>query len=190
MSFERILTDYGEPLQYVIYFGLLIPSLMSATTSVAEDHPGVVARPPRIAYLLLGIGTLLGWIRPLALLPPGSPTALRYVVGGALVTLGVAVMTPALRAFRQAGTNVETPKPAIALVTGGIYAWSRNPMYVALALLFAGIAVLADSGWLGLLLVAYVAVLRVGVIAREERYLERKFGAPYRAYRANVRRWL
>ena len=63
-------------------------------------------------------------------------------------------------------------------------------MYVALALLFAGIGVLADSGWLALLLVPYIAVLRFGVIAREERYLERKFGAPYRVYRARVRRWL
>ncbi len=162
----------------------------SATTSVADDHPGVVARPPRIAYLFLGIGAILGWVRPLALLPLGSPAALRYGVGGALVGLALAAMALALRAFRQAGTNVETPKPAIALVTGGIYAWSRNPMYVALALLFAGIAVLADSGWLALLLVPYVAVLRVGVIAREERYLDRKFGAPYRVYRASVRRWL
>jgi protein-S-isoprenylcysteine O-methyltransferase Ste14 len=63
-------------------------------------------------------------------------------------------------------------------------------MYLALALLFAGIGVLADSGWLGLLLVPFLGVLRVGVIAREERYLERKVGGRYRAYRARVRRWL
>ena len=63
-------------------------------------------------------------------------------------------------------------------------------MYVALALLFAGIAVLANSGWLAALWVAYVGVLRVGVIAAEERYLEGEFGDRYRAYRARVRRWL
>jgi protein-S-isoprenylcysteine O-methyltransferase Ste14 len=63
-------------------------------------------------------------------------------------------------------------------------------MYVALALLFEGVAVLADSGWLALLLVPYVAVLRMGVIVREERYLDWKFGEPYRAYGARVRRWL
>jgi protein-S-isoprenylcysteine O-methyltransferase Ste14 len=99
-------------------------------------------------------------------------------------------MTHALRAFRKAGTNVETPKPATALVTGGIYARSRNPMYVSLLLLFAAVAVLADSAWFGLLLVIYVLMLRFGVIAREERYLERKFGGAYGAYRAHVRRWL
>ena len=162
----------------------------SAATGAAPDHPGVIARPPRIAYLFLAIGAILGWLWPLPLLPAGSPAALRFGGGGGLVALGLVVMTLAVRAFRDAGTNVETPKPAIALVTGGIYARSRNPMYVALALLFAGIGVLADSGWLALLLVPYVAVLRIGVIAREERYLERKFGAPYRAYRAHVRRWL
>jgi protein-S-isoprenylcysteine O-methyltransferase Ste14 len=112
------------------------------------------------------------------------------VAGGGLVALGLGVITLAVRAFRDAGTNVETPKPATTLVTDGIYACSRNPMYVAHALLFAGIGVLANSGWLALLLVAYVALLRVGVIAREERYLERKFGAPYRAYRTRFGRWL
>ena len=163
---------------------------VSAAADAAGDHAGVIARPPRIAYLFLGVGAILGWLWPFPLLPAGAPAALRYGTGGALVALGLLVMTLALRAFRAAGTNVETPKPATALVTDGIYAWSRNPMYVALALLFAGIGVLANSGWLALLLVPYVAVLRIGVIAREERYLERKFGAPYRAYRARVRRWL
>ena len=164
----------------------------AAPTSMAAagDHAGVIARPPRIAYLFLGIGAILGWLWPLPLLPAGASAALRYRAGGALVALGLLVMTLAVRAFRAAGTNVETPKPATALVTEGIYARSRNPMYVALALLFAGIGVLANSGWLVLLLVSYVAVLRIGVIAREERYLERKFGAPYRAYRERVRRWL
>ena len=170
--------------------GPIAHAAVSSATGTAGDHPGVIARPPRIAYLFLGIGAILGWLWPLSLLPAGSPAALRFGVGGGLVAVGLVVMTLAVRAFRDAGTNVETPKPATALVTDGIYARSRNPMYVALALLFAGIAVLADSGWLALLLVPYVAVLRIGVIAREERYLERKFGAPYRAYRARVRRWL
>lgn len=83
-------------------------------------------------------------------------------------------MTVAVRAFRDAGTNVETPRPVITPVTDGIYARSWNPMYLALALLFAGIGLLADSGWLGLLLMPFLVVLRVGVVAREERYLERR----------------
>jgi protein-S-isoprenylcysteine O-methyltransferase Ste14 len=99
-------------------------------------------------------------------------------------------MTHAVRAFRKAGTNVETPKPATALVTHGIYARSRNPMYVSLLLLFAAVAVFANSAWFGLLLGIYLLVLRFGVIAPEERYLQHKFGGAYGAYRAHVRRWL
>ena len=163
---------------------------LDRAAAAGGDRPGVIARPPRIAYLLLALGALLEWLRPLPLLPPGWPAAARWGGGSGLVTLGLIVMTLAIRAFRSAGTNVETPKPATALVTDGVYGRSRNPMYVALALLFGGLAVLADSGWLGLLLVLYVGVLRIGVIAPEERYLEGKFGDRYRAYRARVRRWL
>ena len=160
------------------------------TQALAADHPGVIARPPRILYTFLIGGTLLEWLRPLPLLPAGWPAWARYGAGGGVLVASVALMAVAVRAFRRAGTNVETPKPTIALVTDGIYGRTRNPMYVALALLLAGITLLANSGWLGLALVPFLAVLRVGVIAREERYLERKFGAPYALYRARVRRWL
>jgi protein-S-isoprenylcysteine O-methyltransferase Ste14 len=155
-----------------------------------HDHPGVIARPPRIAYLLLAIGAILERLSPWPLFPAGSIAMSRYGLAGGLAAIGLILMTHALRAFRKAGTNVETPKPATALVTGGIYARSRNPMYVSLLLLFAAVAVLADSAWFGLLLVIYVLMLRFGVIAREERYLERKFGGAYGDYRAHVRRWL
>lgn len=161
-----------------------------ASNPMLIDHPGVVARPPRIAGLLLAVGGLLEWLWRWPLLPMHGRGLLRWGWGGALVVLGLAVMAVAVRAFRAAGTNVETPKPAISLVTEGIYGLSRNPMYVSLTLLFGGIAVLANSGWLTLLVLPFLAVLRVGVIPREERYLERKFGEPYRAYRARVRRWL
>jgi len=155
-----------------------------------DDHPGVIARPPRIAYLLLGIGAILERLSPWPLLPTGSMAVSRYGLGAGLAVIGLIVMTHALRAFRKAGTNVETPKPATTLVTDGIYARSRNPMYVSLLLLFAAIAVFANSAWFALLLVIYLVMLRFGVVAREERYLERKFGETYDAYRAHVRRWL
>jgi protein-S-isoprenylcysteine O-methyltransferase Ste14 len=99
-------------------------------------------------------------------------------------------MTVAVRQFRAAGTNVETPKPATTIVTHGIYRLSRNPMYVSLTLLQAAIGVAAGSLWIVTLLAPTLAVMRYGVIAREERYMERKFGAPYLAYKASVRRWL
>lgn len=161
-----------------------------ARTAPTDDHPDVIARPPRIAYLLLAIGAILERLSPWPFLPAGAMAILRYGLGAGLAAIGLILMTHALRAFRKAGTNVETPKPATALVTHGIYGRSRNPMYVSLLLLFAAVAVFANSAWFGLLLVIYFAVLRVGVIAPEERYLEQKFGGAYGAYRAHVRRWL
>jgi len=155
----------------------------------SDDHPGVIARPPRIAYLLLAIGAILERLSPWPLWPAGWMAVSRHGLGAGLAAIGLILMTHAIRAFRRAGTNVETPKPATALVTGGIYARTRNPMYVSLLLLFAAVAVFANSAWFALLLAIYLVVLRFGVIAREERYLDRKFGGAYGAYRAHVRRW-
>src|SRR5262249_60076423 len=111
----------------------------------AEDHPGVIARPPRIAYLFLGIGLTLGWLWPWPLLPVGSALPYRYGIGTGLFALGALILALVLRAFRKVGTNVETWKPTTALATEGVYARARNPIYVALVLLFAGIAVLATT---------------------------------------------
>src|SRR5262245_35122598 len=81
----------------------------------AEDHPGVIARPPRIAYLFLGIGLTLGWLWPWPLLPVGSALPYRYGIGAGLFALGAFILVLGLRAFRQVGTNVETWKPTTAL---------------------------------------------------------------------------
>jgi protein-S-isoprenylcysteine O-methyltransferase Ste14 len=99
-------------------------------------------------------------------------------------------MAAALGRFRRAGTPVCTNRPTTALVTVGIYRRTRNPMYVALTLLYAGIALAADSFWALALLAPLLLLMRYGVIAREERYLAREFGARYLEYRAAVRRWL
>ncbi|MCH7635332.1 MAG: isoprenylcysteine carboxylmethyltransferase family protein, partial [Proteobacteria bacterium] len=67
---------------------------------------------------------------------------------------------------------------------------SRNPMYLALSLLYAGIGIAADGPWTLALLVPLLLVMHYGVIIREERYLERKFGDDYRRYKSTTRRWL
>jgi protein-S-isoprenylcysteine O-methyltransferase Ste14 len=161
-----------------------------AQVAPRHDHPGVIARPPRIGYLLLAIGAILQYLSPWPLWPAEATVVPRYGLGAGLAAIGLVLMTHAVRAFRRAGTNVETPKPATTLVTHGIYARSRNPMYVSLLLLFAAVTAFANSAWFALLLVIYLVVLRFGVIAPEERYLARKFGGAYGAYRAHVRRWL
>jgi protein-S-isoprenylcysteine O-methyltransferase Ste14 len=99
-------------------------------------------------------------------------------------------MAAALGRFRRAGTPVETYRPTTALVTEGIYRRTRNPMYVALTLLYAGIGFAANSLWTLGFLPPLLLVMRYGVIAREERYLTRRFGTRYLDYQGSVRRWL
>ncbi len=77
-----------------------------------------------------------------------------------------------------------------AIITGGPYAYTRNPLYVALALFHGAVAIAAGNVWALLLLAPALLVVRYFVIAREERYLEAKFGEEYLRYKARVRRWL
>ncbi len=151
-----------------------------------QDRPGVIARPPLIYLAFLAAGLGLGYAWP----APFVAEAARYPLGGALCALGVALAGLAFLHFRRAGTDVRTEKPSTALVTEGPYRYSRNPIYVALTLIYCGIGVAADSGWVLGLVVPLLAVMRYGVIAAEERYLEAKFGDPYRHYKGRVRRWL
>ncbi len=150
------------------------------------DHPNVVTHPPFIylAGLLVGLGLDYPW--PVAMI--SGPA--RYWVGGALIAVGAVLVADAFRRFVRAGTNIPTNRPATALVTGGVYRFSRNPIYVTMTMLYAGIAIAADSFWMLALLIPILAIMRYGVIAREEIYLEAKFGDDYRAFKASVRRWI
>jgi protein-S-isoprenylcysteine O-methyltransferase Ste14 len=75
-------------------------------------------------------------------------------------------------------------------VTDGPYRLTRNPGYLGMTLLYAGIAIAADAVWALAPLPVAIAVIDPGVIAREERYLERTFGAPYTEHKRRVRRWI
>jgi len=150
------------------------------------DSPGVVAPPPLIylAGMALAFGIELVW--PVSLFP----AAIRYPAGAGLIAAGLLVVALAFRRFRTAGTHIEPYKPTTAIVTDGLYGFSRNPIYVAMTVATVGVGILADNVWVFALLVPTLAVMRYGVIAREERYLERKFGDDYLRYKASVRRWL
>ena len=80
-------------------------------------------------------------------------------------------------------------KPSSALVTDGIFGWLRNPMYVGLAFLVSGLGIAFASDWTLVMLVVAALVIHFGVVKREERYLEAKFGDAYRQYKARVPRY-
>ncbi len=99
-------------------------------------------------------------------------------------------MPPVLRRFRRAGTPFDVRKPASALITEGPYRFSRNPSYVALTLLYLGIGILFNNGWILILVAPVFLVMDLWVVRREERHLEAKFGEEFLRYKAAVRRWL
>jgi protein-S-isoprenylcysteine O-methyltransferase Ste14 len=152
----------------------------------SPDAPGVVAPPPLVYLTGLAAGFGLE-----ALLPSASlPGALRWPLGGALLLGGLALARSFVAAFHRADTAVHPGRPTTAIVTSGPYRLTRNPGYLGMTLVYAGIAVLSGALWPFATLVPTLILVDRGVIAREERYLERKFGAEYLRYKAKVRRWL
>ena len=155
----------------------------------ADDNPGVIAPPPLIAIAALVLGLGLDWLFPSVILRRLLGFAPRATIGAVLIAAGLTIAITAVRTFRRAGTNVEPWKPALALVTNGIFGWIRNPIYLALMLLLAGLGIALGSDWLLGLLVPAALILHLGVVKREEQYLERKFGESYRAYMRTVPRY-
>jgi protein-S-isoprenylcysteine O-methyltransferase Ste14 len=114
----------------------------------------------------------------------------RWIAAGLLVLVGLALAAAGIRNFSHAETPVPTNQPVRALVTTGIHGWTRNPIYIGLFLIYGGIAIAARSAWTLLLTLPLAITIRYGVVAREEAYLERRFGDAYRDYKGRVRRWL
>jgi protein-S-isoprenylcysteine O-methyltransferase Ste14 len=155
-------------------------------TAGGGDVPGVIAPPP-----LIYLGGLAAGFGLEALLDsPSVPGALAWPVGAALIVTGGALARSFLRAFARAGTPVSPYSTPTKLVTKGAYRLSRNPGYLGMALAYAGIAVIAGALWALAPLVVVLALIDRGVIVREERFLERKFGEDYLSYKRRTRRWL
>ncbi len=152
----------------------------------ANETSGIRFPPPLIYAGLFALGYVLHRLVPVRLMSSGPARVVGWgLVAGALVLLfGAAVL------FRQAGTTPNPTKPTTALVVRGPYRFTRNPMYVALAALYLGLTLLVNDVWPLVLLPVGLALVQWRVIAREEAYLERKFGDQYRAYKARVRRWI
>ena len=149
--------------------------------NTAPDTAHILILPPLLYGSAFVIGLLLHLVFPLHILPITLARGIGVVC--VLVSFPLALMT--FRALSRAHTPVDPLKPTTALVTEGPFRYSRNPIYVALTLLYVGVALLINALWILLLVVPALVVLRYGVIAREEAYLTRKFGDAYRQYTQN-----
>jgi protein-S-isoprenylcysteine O-methyltransferase Ste14 len=150
---------------------------------------GVIARPPLLflAALLLGLASdrLLPW--PFA--APGT-ALVNWMTAGSMILVGLALAAAGIRNFSRAATPVPTNEATRVLVTTGIHGWTRNPIYLGIFLVYGGIGMAVRSPWTLILTLPLAITIRYGVVAREETYLERRFGDAYRDYKARVRRWL
>jgi len=163
------------------------------------EHPGsntetagVIARPPLLFLAALVLGFIADHLLPLPF--PISRVSLAHwisaIMACSMILLGLALAAAGIRNFARATTPVPSNQPVRALVTTGIHGWSRNPIYVGMFFMYIGIGLVVRSPWILLLTLPLAFTIRFGVIAREEAYLERRFGNVYRGYKARVRRWL
>jgi protein-S-isoprenylcysteine O-methyltransferase Ste14 len=151
------------------------------------DTAQVIIRPPLAWGLAVIAGLALNWLVPAPFLPADLPAAW---LGAMVFVLALALAAWAIVTMTRAGSNVPTNLPTTTIVESGPYRFTRNPIYLGMFVGLIGLAIAFDDLWLLMLLVPFALVIRYGVVAREEAYLERKFGDAYRGYRARVRRWL
>jgi len=151
-----------------------------------HDNPHVIAPPPLIFLSALGLGLILSLAFPVSFLPP----LLRLVPGILCIALAAAVLLAAFRTMQRSNTPVDPYETPRTIVTTGPYHFTRNPIYLSMAIFALGVGLLADALWVLILLPVALLVIHFGVIAREERYLESKFGAVYLQYKSAVRRWI
>jgi protein-S-isoprenylcysteine O-methyltransferase Ste14 len=161
---------------------------MSGVDPDGPDRGAGVRFPPPLLYAaFFSLGILASVLYPVRLLP----SALAWILGGAVLA-GGALLGPiwGVHTLRTAGTTIRPDKPTAKLVTDGPFRFSRNPLYLALSLMYAGLALMANSIWALLLLFPVTLVMSRFVIRREEEYLARRFGEEYAHYQTNVRRWI
>jgi protein-S-isoprenylcysteine O-methyltransferase Ste14 len=159
---------------------------MSDEKGRVPDYPGVIAPPPLIYAGALAAGLLVNRRYHI----PFLPRRLARTLGWPMVVGGLAVGFLGAREMRRAETNLDPYKPATAIVTGGPFQFTRNPLYLSMTMVYGGISALANALPPVLLLPIVLRLMRRGVIEREERYLERKFGDVYLQYKAKAPRWI
>ena len=154
-----------------------------------SETAGVIARPPFLFLVALLLGVALDYLLPVPVAGLAA-SPVYWISAGSLILLGLALAAAGMSDHTTAGTPVPTYKPTRALVTSGFHGWTRNPIYLGILLLYDGIGLAARSPWTVILTLPLAITIRYGVVAREEAYLERRFGDAYRQYKAHVRRWL
>lgn len=167
-----------------------MPGTKQAGEAAGTDSPRIHFLPPLIYISAFGLGGALDRFWPWPLADDWATLEAVRWAGGALVVAGLALDFWSIRLFGRAGTSALPFRPASTLVGAGPYRWTRNPMYLGLTFMLLGVGLLLGRTWIALSALLAALVIDRYAIAREERYLERTFGASYLDYKRRVRRWL
>jgi protein-S-isoprenylcysteine O-methyltransferase Ste14 len=152
-----------------------------------QDNSGSIAPPVYIYFVPLVVGIILHFVFPLRFLPRGW---LPVAIGLPLSVIGIILNGWSGTTMGKAGTGPDWDSSATVLVMHGPFRFSRNPQYLSVNIIYTGIAISFNALWPIVFLPVVLVIMREGVIKREERYLERKFGEEYLSYKARVRRWV
>jgi protein-S-isoprenylcysteine O-methyltransferase Ste14 len=150
------------------------------------DAPRVRIIPPLVYLAGIVVGLLASNFMPTKVIPD----AVAWAVGGILILCGAALAGSAISRFRGVGTAIRPDRAASTLVVAGPYKFTRNPMYLGLAVVYLGITITDQSLWALILLPVVLTIIQRRAIEPEEAFLDRRFGAVYSSYKAKVRRWL
>jgi protein-S-isoprenylcysteine O-methyltransferase Ste14 len=156
---------------------------MSDTNS---DAPNVKIIPP-LVYLA---GVVIGFLANIWMPIKVVPNLVAWAIGGILIFCGAVLTGSALLKFKDVGTTVRPDRAASTLVIAGPYTVTRNPMYLGLAFVYLGIAIVGQSVWALVLLPIVLIIVQRRAIEPEEAFLEKRFGADYISYKEKVRRWM
>ncbi|GLQ55079.1 methyltransferase family protein [Devosia nitrariae] len=161
---------------------------MNETTS-ETDNPQLPVLPPVLLLGAVAVAIVLDWT-PLRFLSPPVGFNLQVLAGLVLTAGGFWLAWSARALFEREGTNVIPTQPTLKVVTSGPYRYTRNPMYLGMVIVLLGLSLVFSLEWGAILTPVLWLVLDRMIVAREEAYLSRKFGAEYQALLARTRRWL
>ena len=150
------------------------------------DNPGVIAFPPLIWLVNAVISVLVHLFVHIPIMRYG----ICLVCGIVFIILAPTLALSAFRTMKSAGTNVHPSEPALTIVRGGPFRFTRNPLYLALCLLQIALGFFLNDWITVLFVVPLTVIFHYGVVLREERYLTAKFGESYLQYKREVRRWI
>jgi protein-S-isoprenylcysteine O-methyltransferase Ste14 len=153
-----------------------------------QDEKGAAVKfpPPLIFMVAMGAGYGLQVVLPLSFLA----SSVAALLGGPLVVLSLGCIVYLNGVFTRLKTHIEPWKPTSSIISTGLYGYSRNPIYVAFAVITIGVGLMLNSAWVTLSFLPACVMVYWVAIRKEEAYLSKKFGDEYLNYKSKVRRWL